>query len=1033
MNKPFRLPYLTSTETTWNTLSKSGRRTRPVLIAAFVTLVAGAGVLGATGLQGSAEPEHAPASQQGTSVPSQSPRSTLPREALAALRGQVDRYGTVRVLVELESDPALRKLDTEAFGQAREGLVGSAARAPLPAAAIAARSAAITRLQDQLINQISPAGIHRVRRFNHAPFLALEVDANALESLATHPDVRSLQEDGLNEPLLNSTTSVIGAPQAWSAGASGSGQAVAILDTGVDSSHGFLAGKVLAEACFSTTSPSIGATALCTHGSVEPGAGAPCSGIGSCDHGTHVAGIAAGTNASSSGVAPDADLIAVQVFTRFDNPDICGSSAPCLRAFDSDILAGLEHVFTLRDDFTIAASNMSLGGANHTRICEISVYETQFSNLRLAGIAPIVASGNGSSAEAISRPGCVANAVTVGATSNSDAVTSWSNTASWLSVLAPGANVRSSVPGGGFSNKSGTSMATPHMAGAIAALRSAAPDASVDALLAALTITGAPVSRNGFTHPRIQLDAALDMLNGDFVPFLATLNANLTQVQTGTFSTIDSTRAYGGRALLSSSSTGDAVRFSPSLPGPGTYRVSIWYPADSTYSQQAAVDIVHADGTSSLTVDQRSGGGTWNTLDEFSFDPLLPAYVEISNAHGGQVVADAVRFEFLGPNPAPPSPEPSTGILIDFGVFSEAPNTDPEASGEPVWNIVEDGNHGPLELVDANGNSSGITLEFTSGLWKTWTTPTPGQAGNTPAGYFPAADDFLFISAGESAAVSFSGLDHPAGYTFELVASRATPGSRISNYTLSGADTPTIVGFDATADGFTAGATLTWDLPGGAGTTTLSAGGSGLGAAYLSALVITPLEDGTPGGPATPAPIMIDFGVFSPPPNTDTDQFVWNIVEDGTQGMFELVNANGTASGIMLEFTSGLWKTWTNPTPGQSGNTPASYFPAADDFLFLSAGESAAVSFSGLNHPYGYRFELVASRATPGSRISNYTLSGASNPTIAGFDATANGFSSGATLTWNLPGGVGATTLSAGGGDLGPAYLNALIITPLTN
>lgn len=539
MRKLVRLSCLTPMGTAWSVFCEPGRRKGPPLIAALIALVTAlvtsAGVLGATSPQDNAASSHAPEPRHDAPLPSQSPRSALPPEALAALRGQVDRYGTVRVLVELESDQAFRTLDAEAFGQARGVLAGHTTRAPLSSTAIAARSAAIERLQDQLINRISPAGIHRVRRFSHVPYLGLEVDGNTLETLATHPDVRSLQEDGLNERLLNSTTSVIGAPQAWSSGASGTGQAVAILDTGVDSTHGFLAGKVIAEACFSTTSSGIGASALCTDGSVEPGAGAPCSGIGSCDHGTHVAGIAAGTDGSSSGVAPDADLIAIQVFTRFDNPDICGSSAPCLRAFDSDILAGLDHVFSLRDDFPIAATNLSLGGGNFNAICAHASYGAQFGNLRLAGIAPVVASGNGSRADAISSPGCAANAVSVGATSNSDVVASWSNTASWLSVLAPGVSVRSSVPGGGFSNKSGTSMAAPHMAGAIAALRSVAPDASVDTLLAALTITGEPVSRNGFIHPRIQLDAALDMLTGDFMPFLATLDADLTHIQTGTF------------------------------------------------------------------------------------------------------------------------------------------------------------------------------------------------------------------------------------------------------------------------------------------------------------------------------------------------------------------------------------------------------------------------------------------------------------------------------------------------------------------
>lgn len=189
-------------------------------------------------------------------------------------------------------------------------------------------------------------------------------------------------------------------------------------------------------------------------------------------------------------------------------------------------------------------------------------------------------------------------------------------------------------------------------------------------------------------------------------------------------------------------------------------------------------------------------------------------------------------------------------ILIDFGVFADSPDAS--------WNVITDGTVEPVALFDSTGAASGLTLTFTSGLWKTWTTPTSGQAGNTPVDYFPASDDFLFLSPGESAAITISGLTDLSGYTFELVASRAPPGSnRSSNYTLSGADTETIFGFDATADGYGEGETLNWNLAGGIDTTTLSAGGSGLGAAYLNALIITPLSDTNSSEIAAPAPLPL--------------------------------------------------------------------------------------------------------------------------------------------------------------------------------
>jgi subtilisin family serine protease len=81
-------------------------------------------------------------------------------------------------------------------------------------------------------------------------------------------------------------------------------------------------------------------------------------------------------------------------------------------------------------------------------------------------------------------------------------------------LLAPGQRINSSIPGGGFTILDGTSMATPHVAGAWAVLKSMLPSASVDQILAAFTSTGVSIydSRNGITKPRIRVDAAVNAL-----------------------------------------------------------------------------------------------------------------------------------------------------------------------------------------------------------------------------------------------------------------------------------------------------------------------------------------------------------------------------------------------------------------------------------------------------------------------------------------------------------------------------------------
>jgi hypothetical protein len=134
-------------------------------------------------------------------------------------------------------------------------------------------------------------------------------------------------------------------------------------------------------------------------------------------------------------------------------------------------------------------------------------------NLRAAGIATVIASGNGSNRAAITFPACINGAVAVGAVDDDDGVASFSNVSDALELFAPGVGILSSVPGDGFESFSGTSMATPHVAGAWAVMRQANPLGSVDDVLSAFADTGKPIfdGRSGgtVTRPRIRLGAAL--------------------------------------------------------------------------------------------------------------------------------------------------------------------------------------------------------------------------------------------------------------------------------------------------------------------------------------------------------------------------------------------------------------------------------------------------------------------------------------------------------------------------------------------
>ena len=110
---------------------------------------------------------------------------------------------------------------------------------------------AADRLQ-QVLSRLPSLNQQRTQRYDALPFFATEVNPNELLQLESDPDVVSIEEDRLLHPTLAQSGPLIGAPTAWASGYTGAGWTVAILDTGVDYTHPFLAGKMVSEACYST-------------------------------------------------------------------------------------------------------------------------------------------------------------------------------------------------------------------------------------------------------------------------------------------------------------------------------------------------------------------------------------------------------------------------------------------------------------------------------------------------------------------------------------------------------------------------------------------------------------------------------------------------------------------------------------------------------------------------------------------------------------------------------------------------------------
>jgi subtilisin family serine protease len=212
----------------------------------------------------------------------------------------------------------------------------------------------------------------------------------------------------------------VNAPAAWKKTA-GAGVRVAVIDTGIDAKHPDLAGSVAG---------GYAATGNSWHD--DNG------------HGTHVAGTIAGRldGQGVAGVAPSASLYAVKVLDKNGGGSLFA------------IIKGL--TWCARNGIQVA--NMSLGAPMGTVFMHLAV-KYAVSN----GVVVVAAAGN--SAGSVDYPGAYPESITVAASDSNDRIASFSSRGKEVDFIAPGVDVKSSVPGGGYDYYDGTSMATPHVAG----------------------------------------------------------------------------------------------------------------------------------------------------------------------------------------------------------------------------------------------------------------------------------------------------------------------------------------------------------------------------------------------------------------------------------------------------------------------------------------------------------------------------------------------------------------------------------------
>jgi subtilisin family serine protease len=399
-------------------------------------------------------------------------------------------------------------------------------------------------------------GGHVVRTYTKAlaGYTAQMTPAQAQE-LSEDPAVASVEQDG----YVTSTATQSPAPSwgldridqrtlpldnAYSSANAGAGVTAYVIDTGIRITNTDFGGRA-----------SVGFDAI-----GDGQNGLDCNG-----HGTHVAGTIGG---AKYGVAKSVSLVAVRVLG-------CNGSGTW-----SGVVAGIDWVTAQRTPNSVA--NMSLGGGASNAV------DIAIANSVAAGVTYAVAAGNSNTDACTQSPARAPSALTVGATTSTDARASYSNFGTCVDLFAPGSSITSdwSTSDTATNTISGTSMASPHVAGSAALYLGDHSGASPASVTGALLGTATPgkVTSAGIGSPNL-----LDFVGGSDSPAITTTTSTTT---TSTTTTTTVAKRVPSAPLLTGTSAKRAVKLTWTAPADGGspiigYRVLRAASPNGTYTETA--------------------------------------------------------------------------------------------------------------------------------------------------------------------------------------------------------------------------------------------------------------------------------------------------------------------------------------------------------------------------------------------------------------------------------------------------------------